>query len=465
MEHENSDNDERKQPSIPASEREGRKRPLHVTSPSGDHNRKRETTFANKPSIDRAQSIEQDDYDEMTLAQLRQRELEYELQWLRLRRQRFANEAQLLALQQALRDVSSTSSTTDSFLYSRDSRPAPYRSSQGDSLPYPLDTPRALAVSDSLAGGALRSSIALRELEQQRRLGAGLSSSSRLQEDFRPDRLLQPRDDQSLEAALRREARERALLLDSSSAVAMGLRDETGTMMQRPMSSQWSRARELLESTPRRTEAAGSEISSVERRLTAQGSTTTGQTNQPQLPTLESNAVLPQLLAIPADSQMLSPYQQLVRQSLEFFQLEVGDMERSDSNQVQGLVAGQVGVRCRYCAHRPLHWRGRGSFSFPNRLSRVYQAAQNVANNHLRTVCPEIPESVKRELESRHLEVAPMRGGGKKYWEEACKSIGLYERENESGVWLYAPERQEQAHKFASKLQSSNATKPYPDEE
>ena len=458
-------NDDGKKESPPATGQAGRKRSVRDPSPSGDQRLETPTRRFGSLSYSEVNAgIDGNDRNEIPLAELKQTELEYELQWLRLRRQRFANEAQLLALQRALHDASATSSSTASAYSSGNVWPPGYGAARNDprwdiqgsrqSMESPYVSSNPVLPPE---GGSLGSSMALRrELELRRRMAygtalpsAGLDSGStrgaatsrQLNMNQSPTSQLTPDEQASLAAALRREIQERNMLLEATSqpAAAASSRLWEADPTQRltlpsSLAQLSSRERELL----LEREASGREGkgSSVARGAASAAAFPAAEPQHQRQAKASLKSVLPLSLSIGADTEMLSPYQQLVRQSLEFFQLDLEELQRSDSSQVQGLTAGQVGVRCKYCANRPLHWRGRGSFSFPNRLARVYQAAQNVANNHLRTVCPEIPDSVKEELESRHSEVAPMRGGGKKYWEEACRSVGLYEREGAAGVWL-----------------------------
>lgn len=141
-------------------------------------------------------------------------------------------------------------------------------------------------------------------------------------------------------------------------------------------------------------------------------------------------------LANPKDRDFVSPYQAIVRECLEFFQTGPGDVFSNIHGRNNEIRIGQIGVRCKYCAHRPVHWRGRGCLYFPSRVSGVYQAAQNVANNHLADSCPDVPKDVKEQLDQLRGRSSAKRGGGKKYWEDTCRSLGLYEREGEPGLWL-----------------------------
>ena len=100
------------------------------------------------------------------------------------------------------------------------------------------------------------------------------------------------------------------------------------------------------------------------------------------------------------------------------------------------LDIGQVGVRCRYCAHLPPHRRGRGAVYYPRNVGAVYQAAQNMGMIHFMKSCAEMPESVKegfqKAREKQKQEIR--RSGGKTYWTETIRSMGLEEREGCNGM-------------------------------
>jgi len=80
-------------------------------------------------------------------------------------------------------------------------------------------------------------------------------------------------------------------------------------------------------------------------------------------------------LALPNDAEHLSSYQVLLRKQLEFFVSEQADCETSVQGRKKGVQLGQVGLRCRHCAHiNPVRLRGRGSIYYPQKLGGVYQA-------------------------------------------------------------------------------------------
>jgi hypothetical protein len=136
-----------------------------------------------------------------------------------------------------------------------------------------------------------------------------------------------------------------------------------------------------------------------------------------------------------SDQQSLSKYQVLIRRQLEYFVSQEDDVAYSVQGRKKQIVIGQVGIRCRHCSYLPHRLRGRGAGYYPAKLSGVYQAAQNMATNHLNQHCNVIPAAIREELCSlrggRHESSA---GGGKQYWTNKCTDIGLIEHDD--GVYF-----------------------------
>lgn len=129
------------------------------------------------------------------------------------------------------------------------------------------------------------------------------------------------------------------------------------------------------------------------------------------------------------DVQELTKYQALIRQQFEFFEATLDDVQGSVQGRRKKLSVGQVGIRCKHCAHRPLRHRGKSSVYYPSYLGGVYQAAQNMAKTHLCESCDSIPATLKERI--RYLQ---KQGGlgkiGKIYWVEGCRFIGIIETDD-----------------------------------
>jgi hypothetical protein len=134
---------------------------------------------------------------------------------------------------------------------------------------------------------------------------------------------------------------------------------------------------------------------------------------------------LPVGLHLPRDHLKLSTYQCLLRQQIQVFRATEDDVSTHTRGRNKPIMLGQVGIRCRHCAHLPVARRKKGSTYFPATLMGLYQAAQNMSTTHMQGTCSEMPESVKQELESLIAVKAANSTGGRPYWAEAAASLGL----------------------------------------
>jgi len=135
------------------------------------------------------------------------------------------------------------------------------------------------------------------------------------------------------------------------------------------------------------------------------------------------------------DHDSLSRYQCIVRKQIEVFEAGQEYVDATAQGRNKPVVLGQVGIRCRHCQMVPVQQRGRGAVYYPSKLTGVYQAAQNMATYHLmgeKSGCQHLPEMVRIEL----LSLNPQKkskssaGGGKKYWADGVRVLGVYEDEN-----------------------------------
>lgn len=81
--------------------------------------------------------------------------------------------------------------------------------------------------------------------------------------------------------------------------------------------------------------------------------------------------------------------------------------------------------------------RTRGSTLYPSKLQNIYQAAQNIAMNHLQTSCLMIPDSIRKELCALKDKKTRKGGGGKELWGKMAAVLGVYE--DEHGLRFVAP--------------------------
>lgn len=147
-------------------------------------------------------------------------------------------------------------------------------------------------------------------------------------------------------------------------------------------------------------------------------------------------------LVTPTDKNHLTKYQVCIRESLEFFKATAEDVATTVQGRKKKIRLGQVGIRCRFCAHLPLKRRRTGAVHYSNALKYIYQASQNIAAVHFGTrkdgryiesCCPCMPANVKQILETERL-VREESLIGKKYWIKTCTDRGIYE--HDGALWL-----------------------------
>ena len=131
-------------------------------------------------------------------------------------------------------------------------------------------------------------------------------------------------------------------------------------------------------------------------------------------------------LYISCDDDSLSEYQCLVRKHIELFEAGIEDVESNAQGRNRPIVLGQVGIRCRHCTMLPPRHRSRGAIYYPAKLQGIYQAAQNLAVAHLGEHCQNVPEDVRATL-SKLRERKSSAGGGKRYWANGVRVLGVFE--------------------------------------
>ena len=134
----------------------------------------------------------------------------------------------------------------------------------------------------------------------------------------------------------------------------------------------------------------------------------------------------PIVLYMTCDDDALSDYQCLVRKNIELFEAQYQDIESNAQGRNRPIVLGQVGIQCKHCTHLPPKHRARGAVYYPAKLEGLYQAAQNQANGHLAEHCNHVPAEVRAEL-IRLKDRKSSAGGGKKYWADGVRVLGVYE--------------------------------------
>lgn len=126
------------------------------------------------------------------------------------------------------------------------------------------------------------------------------------------------------------------------------------------------------------------------------------------------------------DEFYLTEYQCLLRQQIELFEATDEDLQASAQGRNSPIQIGQIGIRCKYCAAMPIKCRSRGAVYFPRSINGIYQVAQNLTKIHLCNSCTRVPENIRKKLTELST-VNKRASGGKRYWIERVREIGIYE--------------------------------------
>jgi hypothetical protein len=169
-----------------------------------------------------------------------------------------------------------------------------------------------------------------------------------------------------------------------------------------------------------------------------------------------------------ADAKYASRYQCLLREQIEYFEADAADLRAKAQGRNVPIRPRQVGIRCVHCARRnpgggessPSNREGtdprpsvklvkleresamstRGAVYYPTTLSNLYQAVQNMANNHfVNRTCSNAPSSLIDEiLEARRTRPKRSGGKGKQYFVQSAEGLGIADASEGPGIYLVA---------------------------
>ncbi|CAB9504637.1 expressed unknown protein [Seminavis robusta] len=133
-------------------------------------------------------------------------------------------------------------------------------------------------------------------------------------------------------------------------------------------------------------------------------------------------------LSIDQDPNWLSELQCFVRKNL----LEVCWANREDvavRNASKKVSLEQVGIRCRFCAHKPPGSRAQRSSAFPSSIPQLYQSFTMMLRDHFDT-CACIPDDVKRRYLCLKSSTCQGATEAKKYWSYSAAKLGMVDSED-----------------------------------
>ena len=129
-------------------------------------------------------------------------------------------------------------------------------------------------------------------------------------------------------------------------------------------------------------------------------------------------------LTIPSDASFLDPVHILLRE--ECIEVFVADKLGTTQRGARATIVGQIGLRCRYCAHLDKgEERAKQSACYPSKKDTIFEAIRNFQRTHL-TNCKHVPDDVLR----RYTELANQRKRLsqrflKAYYAEAATELGI----------------------------------------
>mmetsp|Transcript_28004 Transcript_28004/g.68177 ORF Transcript_28004/g.68177 Transcript_28004/m.68177 type:complete len:347 (+) Transcript_28004:290-1330(+) len=146
---------------------------------------------------------------------------------------------------------------------------------------------------------------------------------------------------------------------------------------------------------------------------------------------LDSDSSLPRVLALPEDHDILSEHQIFLRSQIEAFCASRDDVSTHTRGRNKPVALGQVGIRCRHCAHVPVRQRQKGSTYFPASLLGLYQAAQNMCSTHMQSgLCDQMPLEVRQQFLQLLTSKVSGSGAGRPYWARSATKLGLVDTED-----------------------------------
>jgi len=124
------------------------------------------------------------------------------------------------------------------------------------------------------------------------------------------------------------------------------------------------------------------------------------------------------------DEIWLSPFLCFLRsQCIEVFIAKDADVSYRRSAKTK-VEINQVGIRCRFCAHKPYQNRGKRSSSFPSSVSRIYQSVTMMIREHFHK-CTEFPPEVRKHYLALKGETTKGELESKRYWAQSATKLGM----------------------------------------
>ncbi len=132
------------------------------------------------------------------------------------------------------------------------------------------------------------------------------------------------------------------------------------------------------------------------------------------------------------DDIWLSKFLQFLRSACcEVFEATAADViERRKSKQI---LLGQVGIRCRFCAHLPHAVRSGRSACYPSSVDRIYQSVTMMIREHF-PICDEFPDGVRKQYVALKKNTKKGEMESKLHWKNSARKMGM--RDTEKGIFF-----------------------------
>lgn len=133
-------------------------------------------------------------------------------------------------------------------------------------------------------------------------------------------------------------------------------------------------------------------------------------------------------VGLSSDENFVSEYQYVLRRHIEFFEATQDDIASSARGRNKPIALGQVGIRCRHCAHLPRQQRCKAATYYPTKLDRIYQTALNLTRIHLMDACRHVPVIYRQQMQEL-CACKSFMGTGKEYWSDSAQLCDVVEEE------------------------------------
>lgn len=87
------------------------------------------------------------------------------------------------------------------------------------------------------------------------------------------------------------------------------------------------------------------------------------------------------------------------------------------------ILEGQVGIRCVFCKHIPVHNRFTGAVSYPVSIFGIYDSVKRLQRIHL-FGCPYVSQEMKDRLEDARSQGSSVHNA-RQYWIDSAKALGM----------------------------------------